>query len=107
MSSSLNAVSAIIWKDMLEWKFANISESRKAFITKMIGISLPYVNNFVATKIVIYNTTFQLKVTTALFKATYFSSFFGFTRKLNLDPPSLQLHSVRPLLAIFFLHKWK
>lgn len=34
VSSSLSALSAVTWKDLLEWRFKHIPESRKAMITK-------------------------------------------------------------------------
>ena len=37
LSSSLNSLSAVTWKDMVEWKFKHIPESRKALATKILG----------------------------------------------------------------------
>lgn len=37
VSSSMSALSAVAWKDFLEWKFYYIHESRKALITKILG----------------------------------------------------------------------
>ncbi|CAH1790095.1 unnamed protein product [Owenia fusiformis] len=36
MSSTLNALSAITWEDMLKWKFDHIPESRKTLINKLM-----------------------------------------------------------------------
>ncbi|CAD5121145.1 DgyrCDS9680 [Dimorphilus gyrociliatus] len=37
VSSSLSALSAVAWKDLLEWRFKHIPESRKALVTKFLA----------------------------------------------------------------------
>ena len=40
VSTSMNSLSAITWKDFLEHRFTGITEIRKAFVAKTLGISL-------------------------------------------------------------------
>ena len=37
VSSSMNSLSAIAWKDMMEWKFYHLPEWKKALITKLLS----------------------------------------------------------------------
>ena len=37
MSSSLNALAAVTWEDMLKWKFHYLSEARKTIVLKVLG----------------------------------------------------------------------
>ena len=37
LSSSLNSMAAVAWKDLLESKFGHIKESQKALINKVLG----------------------------------------------------------------------
>ena len=39
MSSTMNALSALTWKELLEVRFKQASNERKAFITKVLGDS--------------------------------------------------------------------
>ena len=43
VSSSMNSLSAVTWKDMMEWKFHYIPEWKKALITKVLGITHLYI----------------------------------------------------------------
>ena len=37
VSSSMNSLSAVTWKDMMEWKFYYLPEWKKALITKLLS----------------------------------------------------------------------
>ena len=48
VSSSMNSLSAVTWKDMMEWKFYYLPEWKKALITKVLAAGYGIIGIFFA-----------------------------------------------------------
>jgi hypothetical protein len=57
MSSCLNALAAVTWEDMLEPFFGHISESRKTWVTRLLGKFL--IMNDLIDLFIVFNATFS------------------------------------------------
>jgi hypothetical protein len=57
MSSCLNALAAVTWEDMLKPFFGHISESRKTWVTRLLGKFL--IMNDLIDLFIVFNATFS------------------------------------------------
>ena len=66
----MNSLSAVTWKDMMEWKFHSIPEWKKALITKVLGIIY-----IIIYFVVIYRTIINILCLHLQYQTIHFSHF--------------------------------